>query len=321
MITKWICAILFSLLCVATAQAEYPTRPVKIILGFAPGTGADIITRLYARKLEEKLGQPFVVENHVGASGNLSTAMVARAEPDGYTLLSHGITATVSGSLFKNLKWDIIRDFEPVAYMGSAPMVVAVNPQTNINSLQELIAAAKAKPNEIPYASSGTGTALHMAVELFSLMSGAKLRHIPYRDNGQALLDLVAGRVSVMFPVEALVVPYKNDSRLKLLAVTSKRRSSLFPNLPSVSETPGLEKYDTAVWYGMFAPKGTPMDIVLKLNAAISEITEMPDVKEQLAKIGTETLVMSQEEYAAYVRQEVEKWAKVIKFSGIKIEQ
>jgi len=304
----------------APAQTDYPNRPVKVIVGFAPGTGIDIITRIYARKLEDALGQPFVVENRAGASGNLAAAGVAKMTPDGYTLMSNGITQAISMSLFKNPNFDIVNDFEPVGFIGSTPSIVAVNSSTGISSISELIAAGKAKPNELTYSTAGAGTAPHMSGELFNLMTGAKLRHVPYRGNVQALADLIGGHVSVMFPPAPLVVSQKNETRIKLLATTSKRRTNLFPELPSLSETPGLETFDTALWYGIWAPKGTPKDIVQKINSAIATVTDTPEVKSLLASNATDPMVTTPDEYAAFVRQEVDKWAKVVRFSGIVAE-
>jgi tripartite-type tricarboxylate transporter receptor subunit TctC len=326
MIMKRICALLLSLACAFTgassvlAQADFPTRPVKIIIGFPPGTGIDIITRIYARKLEETLGQSFVVENRAGASGNLAAAAVARMTPDGYTLLSNGITQTISMSLFKNLNFDIAKDFEAVGFIGSTPSILTVNTATNITSVQELIAAGKARRNELTYSTAGTGTAPHMSGDLFNLMTGAKLRHVPYRGNVQALADLIGGHVSVMFPPAPLVVSQKSEGRLKLLATTSKRRTNLFPDLPSLSETPGLETFDTALWYGFWATKRTPKEIVQKINMAVATIADMPDVKRLLAANATDPMVTTPDEFAAFVRREVEKWAKVVDFSGIKVE-
>lgn len=214
---KRIVALVLSISCVlmaasvARAQSDYPTKPVKIIVGFPSGTGIDIITRIYARKLEETLGQPFVVENRGGVSGNLAAAAVAKMAPDGYTLLSNGITQTISMSLFKNLTFDIVKDFEPVGFIGSTPSILAVNAGTKINSVGELIAVAKERPNGLTYATAGTGTAPHMSGELFNLMTGAKLRHVPYRGNVQAVADLIGGHVEVMFPPAPLVVPQRNE--------------------------------------------------------------------------------------------------------------
>ena len=304
----------------AQAQSDFPTRPVRIVVGWAPGSGIDIITRLYARKLEEKFGQSFVVENRPGASGNIAAASVARTTPDGYTLMSNGATQAISMSLFKNLTFDIAKDFEAISSIGIMPSILTVNAETKINSVGELIAAAKARPNELTYATSGTGSVPHLSGELFNLRTGAKLRHVPYRGNVQALADVIAGHVPVMFPPAAVVISQRSDTRVRLLATTSAKRMSLFPEIPSLSETPGLEGFDSSIWSALWAPKGTPQDIVRKINAAITSISDMPDIKEMLAANATDPMKNSPEEFAAFVRAEVEKWAKVIEFSGTKAE-
>jgi len=303
----------------ALAQSAYPTRPVKIICGFPAGTSLDIVTRIYAQKLEERLGQTFVVENRGGASGNLATEAVMRSEADGYTLLSAGITQAISMSLFKKVNFDILKDFEPIGFLGSAPNILVVNVGLGVKSVPELVALAKSRPGELTYGTAGVGTAPHMSGELFNLMTGAKLAHVPYRGTNQAIIDLIGGRLSLMFSPAPTIVPHLKDPNLKFLATTSARRSSLVPDLPPLAEA-GLPGFDTSLWYAMWAPKGTPQAIVKAINTALVRATETDEVKRQLAVNGADPMTASAEEFEAYVREEVKKWAKVVEFSGIKLD-
>jgi tripartite-type tricarboxylate transporter receptor subunit TctC len=302
------------------AQGSYPARPVKIICGFAAGSSLDIITRIYAQKLEEGLGQPFFVENRAGASGNLAAETVARAAPDGYTLLSDGITQAISMSLFKSISFDIVSDFEPIAFVGSTPNILVVNAALGVQSVPELIARAKAHPGELSYGTAGIGTAPHMSGELFNLMAGVKLMHVPYRGTNQAMIDLLGGRLSLMFSPGPTIVPHMTDTRLKLLGTTSAARSSLVPDLKPLGQTAGLEGFDTSLWYGAWAPKGTPKEIVKAINNVVVKATAMPAMKSQLAANGADPVIATPDEFGAYVRAEVEKWAKVVAFSGTKID-
>jgi tripartite-type tricarboxylate transporter receptor subunit TctC len=302
------------------AQGSYPARPVKIICGFAAGSSLDIITRIYAQKLEEGLGQPFFVENRAGASGNLAAETVARAAPDGYTLLSDGITQAISMSLFKSISFDIVSDFEPIAFVGSTPNILVVNAALGVQSVPELIACAKAHPGELSYGTAGIGTAPHMSGELFNLMAGVKLMHVPYRGTNQAMIDLLGGRLSLMFSPGPTIVPHMTDTRLKLLGTTSAARSSLVPDLKPLGQTAGLEGFDTSLWYGAWAPKGTPKEIVKAINNVVVKATAMPAMKSQLAANGADPVIATPDEFGAYVRAEVEKWAKVVAFSGTKID-
>jgi len=304
----------------AQAQSAYPTRAVKIICGFPAGTSLDIITRIYAQKLEESLGQPFVVENRVGASGNLAAEAAARSAPDGYTLLTGGVTQAISMSLFKTVNFDVVGDFEPVGFIGNAPNILVVNAALGVKSVPELIALAKSRPGELTYGTAGVGTAPHMSGELFNLMTGVKLLHIPYRGTNQAIVDLLGGRLSLMFSPAPTIAPHMNDVKLKLLATTSARRSSLAPDLPPLGETAGLEGFDTAIWYAMWAPKGTPQAIVRAINAVLVKATATAGVRGQLAANGADPLTATPDEFGAHVREEVKKWAKVVAFSGAKID-
>ncbi len=303
----------------AHAQGAYPTRPVKIICGFPAGTSLDIVTRIYAQKLEERLGQPFVVENRAGASGNIAAEAASRSTPDGYTLLSDGITQAISMSLFRTINFDIVKDFEPIGFLGNAPNILVVNASLGVNSVAELIALAKSRPGDLTYGTAGVGTAPHMAGELFNLMTGAKLTHVPYRGTNQAIIDLIGGRLSLMFSPAPTIVPHLKEAKLKVLATTAARRSNLIPDLPPLAES-GLPGFDNSIWYALWAPKGTAPEIVKALNAAVVQAAGQDDVKRQLGVNGADPMVASPEEFGAYVREEVSKWAKVIAFSGTKLD-
>jgi len=304
----------------AQAQGTYPARPVKIICGFPAGTTLDIVTRIFAQKLEEGLGQPFVVENKVGASGNLGTAETARSAPDGYTLGVGGIAQAVGMSLFKNLNFDLVKDFEPIGYMSVSPNVLVVNAALGINSVRELIALAKKEPGKLTYGTAGVGTAPHMSGELFSQLAGVKLAHVPYRGTNQAVVDLLGGRLSLMFAPAPTVAPHIKDERLKFLAVTSLKKSSLLPDLPPLADSPGLAGFDSVIWQGIWAPKGTPKPIVERLHAVINKASGTAEIKAQLEKSGAEPVVATSAEWGAFVENEVKKWAKVVESGGIKVQ-
>jgi tripartite-type tricarboxylate transporter receptor subunit TctC len=304
----------------AWAQNAYPSRPVKIYCGFPAGTSLDIITRIYAQKLEESLGQPFVVENRVGASGNLAAEAAARAPSDGYTLVTGGVTQAISMSLFKAVNFDVVGDFEPIGFIGNAPNILVVSTALGVGTVPELIVLAKSRPGELTYGTAGVGTAPHMSGELFNLMAGVKLLHVPYRGTNLAVVDLLGGRLSLMFSPAPTIAPHLGDARLKPLATTSARRTALAPTLPPLAETPGLEGFDTAIWYAMWAPRGTPREIVRAINEVLVKASATPGVKAQLVANGADPRSASPEEFGAFVRDEVKKWAKVVTFSGTKID-
>jgi tripartite-type tricarboxylate transporter receptor subunit TctC len=302
------------------AQGAYPTRPVKIICGFPAGTTLDIVTRIFAQKLEEGLGQPFVVENKVGASGNIGTEAASRAAPDGYTLGVGGIAQAISMSLFKNINYNLEKDFEPIAYLSVSPNLLVVNSSLGVNSVAELIALAKKEPGKLTYGTAGVGTAPHMSGELFAQLTGIKLAHVPYRGTNQAIIDLLGGRLSLMFAPTPTAAPHIKDSRLKFLAITSLKRSSMMPDLPPLADTPGLAGFESSIWQGIWAPKGTPKEIGLTLNAVMTKAAATEQIKQALAKSGAEPVVATPEQWGDYIKSEVNKWAKVVQTAGIKVE-
>jgi tripartite-type tricarboxylate transporter receptor subunit TctC len=297
---------------------SYPTRPVRWIVGFAPGGGNDIVARLMGQWLSERLGQPFVIENRPGAGTNIATEVVVNAPPDGYTLLLAGIPNAFNASLFGKLNFNFIRDIAPVAGIIRGPQVMVVNPSVPANTVAEFIAYAKANPGKVNMASAGTGGGAHLAGELFKTMAGVNLVHVPYRSNGPALVALLGGQAEVLFPSLPSSIEYIRTGKLRGLAVTSAMRWEAMPDLPTVGEfVPG---YEISLWYGVGAPKGTPTEVIDKLNRAINEILADPKAKGRLADLGGTVLAGSPADFGKYIADETEKWGKVIQTLNIKAD-
>jgi len=302
---------------IASAQT-YPVRPVRIIVGFPPGGGVDITARLIGQALSERLGKPFVIENRAGAGSNIGTEMVVRAPPDGYTLLLVATTNTVNQTLYEKLNYNFIRDIVPVASISRVPNVMVLPLSFPAKTIAEFIAYAKANPGKINMGSSGTGASDHMAGELFKMMAGIDMLHVPYRGSAPALTDLLAGQVQVMFASMPSVIEYVRAGNLRAVAVTTGTRSDALPDIPAVGEfVPG---YEAATWYGIGAPKKTPPEIVERLNKETNAAIAEPKLKARFADIGAELLSMTSDEFANLIVEETEKWGKVVKFAGIKPE-
>ncbi|HKB63116.1 MAG TPA: tripartite tricarboxylate transporter substrate binding protein [Burkholderiales bacterium] len=304
----------------AAAADAYPARPIRFVVAFPPGGGTDIIARSIAQKLAERLAQQVVVDNRPGAGGNIGTDIVAKSAPDGYTLLmgSAGPLA-INASLFDKMPFDPIRDLAPVTLAASTPNVLVVHPSLKAATVNELIALAKARPGEINFASSGHGTPAHLAGELFNSMAGVKLVHVPYKGAAPALADLLGGQVQLMFSTMPPALPHVKDGKLRALAVTSSKRSRAMPELPTVDEV-ALPGFEANTWHGVVVPAGTPAAIVARLNREIVAILHLPEVVERLSGQGAEALGSTPEEFAAYIRSESVKWAKVVRDSGAKAE-
>jgi tripartite-type tricarboxylate transporter receptor subunit TctC len=297
---------------------DYPSRPVRIVAGFAAGGGVDITARLIGQWLTEHLGQSFVTENRPGAGGNIGTEAVVNAAPDGYTLLLATVPNAVNASLYEKLKFNFIRDIAPVAGIIRVPMVILLNPSVPVKTVPEFIAYAKANPGKVNMASAGNGSAPHMAGELFKMMTGVNLVHIPYRGQGPALTDLLGGEVQVLFATAPGTTEYIATGKLRALAVTSAARAEVLPELPPVGDfVPG---YETSQWYGLAAPRNTAAEIVDKLNREINAAIADPGMKARLAAIGGEPLPGSPAEFGRLIAEETEKWAKVVRAAGIKPE-
>jgi len=299
----------------ACAQS-YPTRPVRWIVGFTPAGGNDIVARLMGQWLSERLGQPFVIENRPGAGTNIATEAVVNAAPDGYTLLLANMANAINATLYEKLNFNFIRDIAPVTGISRAPLVMAVHPSVPAKTVPEFIAYAKANPGRINMASAGIGSAGHLAGELFKMMAGVNLVHVPYRGNAPALADLIAGQVEVLFPSAASSIEYVRTGKLRGLAVTGATRSDALPDLPTVGDS--IPGYEVSSLYGIGAPRNTPAEIVDKLNKEVNAALADPKMKARLADLGGVALPGSPAEFGKLIVEETEKWAKVVKFSGAK---
>jgi tripartite-type tricarboxylate transporter receptor subunit TctC len=310
-------ALLLAGLPAAALAEDYPVRPVRIIVGFAAGASADITARVLAQKLGASLGQQFVVENRAGAGSNLATEFVVRAPKDGYTLLLGTVANTINTTLSPNLSFDFANDLAPVALVATVPNLLVVHPSTGVADVPDLVRLAKTKPGEIFFGSSGVGTSPHLSGELFNEMAGVKLVHVPYQGSAQAVTDLLAGRISVMFSPASTVLAHVQEGKLKALASTQDKRAGIAPDLATMSEA-GLAGFDTGVWFGLLAPAGTPSDVTGKLNRAINEALQSGDVLAPLRAQGIDPLGGSAEEFARYIDSETRKWAAVARSAGLK---
>jgi tripartite-type tricarboxylate transporter receptor subunit TctC len=297
---------------------EYPVKPVRFVIAFSPAGPSDILTRIVGSKLAESMGQVFIFDNRPGAGGNLAGEIVAKAPPDGYTLLmgNNSILAT-NASLYKNMSFDPVKDLAPVALLASQPNILVVHPSLPVRSVRELIAFAKAHPGQLNYASSGSGAAAHLAAELFKSMAGVEMVHIPYKGASPALIDMLAGQCQVMFATALSVQPYLQSNRLRPLAVSTAKRARIMPNLPTVAEA-GVPGFEATTWHGVVSTAGTPPAVINKLNAEINKVLKLPDVNATLTRQGAEVLGGTPQEFAAYIKAEIPKWAKVVKASGAK---
>ena len=300
---------------IASAQA-YPTRPVRIIVGFAPSGATDIMARLIGQWLSERLGQQFIVENRPGAASNIATEAVVNAPPDGYTLLVATSVNAINATLYDKLNFNLIRDIVPVASIHREPFLVEVNPSVPVKAVPELIAYAKANPGKINMSSAGIGSGNHIAGELFKMMTGVNLAHVPYRSAGPALVDLLGGQVQVMFATISSSIEYVRTGKLRALAVTTTTRSPVLPDIPTVAEfVPG---YEASFWTGIGAPRNTPIEIVEKLNQETNAALADSQIKARLAGFAATALPGSPADFGKLIAEETEKWAKVVKFSGAK---
>jgi tripartite-type tricarboxylate transporter receptor subunit TctC len=303
----------------ASAQ-DYPTRPVKIIVPFAAGGPADVYARFIAQRLQDALGQPFVVEDRPGAGSVTGTDAVAKSAPDGYTLLLMSNAQTVNESLIPNKPYALLRDFAPVAPINYSDLVLVVHPSVAAHSLADLIKLAKASPGKLNYASSGPGTPYHMAGELFKAMAGVDIVHVPYKGSSGARTDVLGGQVEMMFDAVTTMSEYAKAGKVRPLATTGKSRSTVLPNVPTMNEA-GVAGYEAVIWLGVMAPKATPPGIVNRLNAEIRKIVSRPDVREEWAKQGAVGMLMSPEEFSRYIADDIVKWERVVKLSGAKPDQ
>lgn len=315
---KRLLAMLLLLPCLAFADT-YPSKSVRMVVPFPPGGGTDLVARILAAKLSALWGQQAVVENKPGASGTIGSELVAKAPPDGYTLLLQGTQHAINLSLYKQLPYDTVKDFVPVAYVALAPFLLIVNADVPVQSVSELIAYIKAKPGGIDYGSSGPGGGAHLAGEMFKTAAGVQLTHIPYKGGNPALMDLLGGQIPMLFDPIPTSLKHLSGGRLKVLAITSGQRSAILPNVPTVAES-GVPGFEAVSWFGLYAPADTPPSIVKKLNADVNRILAMSDVKEKFAEMGAFSTTMTPEAFSVYLNTEIRKFAKAIQDSGAKIE-
>jgi tripartite-type tricarboxylate transporter receptor subunit TctC len=295
---------------------SYPARPVRIIVGFPAGGPQDIIARLMSQWLSERLGQPFLVENRLGFTGNIGAEVVVRSPPDGHTLLMCGTPNVINAALYEKLSFNFAHDIAPVASVASVPLVMEVNPSVPAKTVPEFIAYAKANPGKVNMGSSGSGSPQHVSGELFKLMTGVPMLHVPYRGSAPALTDLMGGQVQVIFEPTPTSIEYIRAGKLRALAVTTTTRSPVLPDIPTMADfVPG---YDASSWYGIGAPRNTPTEIVAKLNKEINAAVAAPNIQARLADLGATVLTLSPAEFGKFIAEETEKWAKVVKYSGAK---
>jgi tripartite-type tricarboxylate transporter receptor subunit TctC len=300
--------------------AEYPTRPVTLVLGFAPGGPSDVMARIFGKKLEQVIGQAVVIENRPGAGGNVAAEMVVRAASDGYTLLlgNTGILAA-NISLFKKINYDPAKDFSPITLVGDQPNVIYVHPSVQAGSLAELIAIAKANPGKISYATGGHGTSPHLAGELLKTEAKIEIVHVPYRGTGPALQDVLAGHVQMGISSIAPIGPHLQSGALRPLAVTGLRRTALLPNIPTIAEL-AIPGFEATAWHGLVAPAGTPKEVIATLHRAMMATLNDPEVRKSLTDLGLDVAGSTPDELAAYIKSEIPKWAAIVKASGATLE-
>lgn len=295
----------------AAERGDYPNRPIRMLVGFAPGGGTDTTARAMANKLTERLGQQVIIDNRPGAAGNIATDIAARSSPDGYTILMGTIAAlSINPSLYAKLPFDPVKDLQPITRAVDSTNILVVHPSVQVASVKELVALAKSKP--LNGGSSGVGGAGHLALELFNLQAGTKITHVPYKGGGPAMVDLVAGNINLIFATAASAMPHIKSGRIKPLAVTTAKRSGLVPDLPTIAEA-GLKDFEANNWYGILAPAKTPRPIIDRLNKEIVAVLNAPDIKAFLFKQGLDVAPSTPEAFAAYIRSEKAKWEKVIK--------
>jgi tripartite-type tricarboxylate transporter receptor subunit TctC len=297
---------------------EYPVKPVRIVDPFAPGAATDLLARITAQKLTERVGRQFIVENRPGGGGHIGADFVAKAPPDGYTLLAAGVPHAIGMTLYKKLPYDMSKDLAPVTQLATFPSAIAVHPSLPAQTLKELIALAKARPGELNFGAN-TGSPNHLAIELINTTANVKMTFVPYKGAAPSVTDAVAGQIQVVSAGLPSLLGYVKSGRLRPIAVTSAQRSPLLPNVPTVSES-GLPGYNVSSWYGLFAPPGTPAAVIAKLNAETAAALKSPDVVERLSQMGATAAPTTPEEFGRHVRQEIARWAPVVKASGATAE-
>ena len=317
---RWFATVALALFAGQALAQAYPTKPVRMVVGFPPGGGTDVVARVISQKLTEWWGQAVTVENRAGATGTIGADVVAKSAPDGYTLImGHVNSHAIAPNLFSKLPYDALKDFAAVSYVGYVPNVLAVHPSVNVKSVKELVALLKSKPGQFNYASSGNGSTQHLAGEMFKQLTGTSIVHVPYKGSGDAIKDLLAGVVAMNFDTMPPVLPHIQAGKLRGLAISTPKRLPQLADVPTFLEE-GITGFDVSNWYGVMAPAGTPREIVAKLNADINKAMQVPEVRQRLESVGTQLREQSAAEFEAYMKAEVGKYAKLIKDTGVKVE-
>ena len=320
MFTRIAFAFFTASLAAAAAQAQtWPSKPVRYVVPFPPAGATDITARIIADKISGPLGQSVVVENRPGAAGNVGSEFVAKSAPDGYTMLQVTVAQSISATLYAKLNYDLEKDLAPAAMVALVPNVMIVNPSLPAKSVAEFIALAKAKPGKINFASSGSGTSIHMSAEMFKMLTGVDIVHVPYKGSGPALADLLGGQVDVMFDNLTSSIGHIRGGKLRALAVTTVTRYPELPDVPTMQEA-GVAGYEATAWFGIMVPKGTPREIAMRINGEVNKALAQVDVKEKLAQQGALARSWTPEEFGSFIHNEIVKWAKVVKASGAKVE-
>ncbi len=319
--TKAIIVALFCCTCTAAAAQSYPVRPVRLVVGFPPGGGTDIVSRLIGQKMSESLGQQIIVDNRPGATGTLAANLISKAVPDGYTLImGHAASQTMAPPIFTKLGYDPVRDFTMIAYVGYVPHVLVVPAALPAKNVSELIALARAKPKTMSFASSGVASGQHLAGEMFKATNKLDITHVPYKGSGQAVIDLIAGHVQMNFDTMPSIAGYVQNGKLRALGVTTTRRVPQMPDVPTLIES-GMKNFEITSWYGIMGPAGIPNDAVAKLNSEVNRIVLLPDVKAKLEEVGTQLEQMTPAQFTNLVRKDLAKYAKLVADAHINIEQ
>ena len=302
----------------AVAQT-FPSKSIRIVVPLAAGGPGDVLARAVGQKLAENVGQPVVIDNRPGANTNIGNEAVAKSPPDGYTLLATASTLTINPSLYANLPYDAVKSFAPLTLIATTPLVLVVHPSLPVKSVQELAALAKSKPGQLHYGSAGSGSVLHLAGEMFNTMARVKLVHVPYKGVTNAFSDLLGGQISLMFPGAPIALPQARAGKLRALATTGDKRAPAAPELPTVAEM-GFPGYEVSVWYGLLAPAGTPAATINRLHSEIVKIVQLPEIAERWAVLGAEPAHNTPEQFAAFLKNDLVKWTKVVRDSGAKVD-
>lgn len=319
--SRTLCALILAIAAAGAAFADpYPSRPIRLIVPYAAGGTSDILARIVSQKLGELLGKTVIVDDRPGAGGILGSNIVAKSDPDGYTLVLGSVgTHAINQSLYARMPYDAAKDFAPITLIANVPTVLVINPIVPAKSVRELIAYGRANPGKLNYASAGVGTTQHLAGELFKMKSGIEMVHVPYKGGAPAVTDLLSGQVQLMFPNIPVVRQYIESGKLRALGVAASHRSPSLPEVPTIAEAAGFDSFDVATWFGILAPAKTPNEIVTRLHDAIVQVIEQKDTKARLAQLGVEPLTSTPDEFARYIKSEIAAWAKVVKRAGAKI--